>query len=83
MDSGISEQSRIVLTLWDTLAINGVMLFRGFYTQYGKKRLIGFMAMDLTMNHILSTLSSPVKKKKYVLIGLCLDNDNCRSLEQV
>ena len=30
--------------------------------------------MDLTMNHILSTLSSPVKKKKYVLIGLCLDN---------
>ena len=41
------------------------------------------MAMDLTMNHILSTLSSPVKKKKYVLIGLCLDNDNCWSLEQV
>ena len=30
------------------------------------------MAMDLTMNHILSTLSSPVKKKKYVLIGLFL-----------
>lgn len=68
MDSGISEQSRIVLTLWDTLAINGVMLFRGFYTQYGKKTLDRIYGYGLDYeSHFVNTFLSCEKEK------VCLD----------